>query len=181
MGDFWGWGEPPAQRVFQGITLLMEQQRQSGVDSRISVERRTGWFHDLYFPGYLWADTAGRWLVPGMNYHDGMASYDIQHDRLVAAMNELQRQETAPGQWGLGGTRLPFGEQLQQLFPVVGRFLDENGRPAISQLSPDRVERAFAGVFLIESLFAKSTPAGNAVTTIAIFRQMPCKCRVVTR
>lgn len=23
MGDFWGWGEPPAQRVFQGITRLM--------------------------------------------------------------------------------------------------------------------------------------------------------------
>jgi hypothetical protein len=25
MGDFWGWGEPPAQRVFQGITHLMQQ------------------------------------------------------------------------------------------------------------------------------------------------------------
>lgn len=25
MGDFWGWGEPPAQRVFQGVTLLMGQ------------------------------------------------------------------------------------------------------------------------------------------------------------
>ena len=25
MGDFWGWGEPPAQRLFQGITLLMER------------------------------------------------------------------------------------------------------------------------------------------------------------
>lgn len=23
MGDFWGWGEAPAQRVFQGITRLM--------------------------------------------------------------------------------------------------------------------------------------------------------------
>jgi hypothetical protein len=245
MGDFWGWGEPPAQRVFQGITHLME--RQSGVNSRaiyseafrriptltdgtdpeapqieeslallrqgvelvaqkrilrsviddrfvhyvvplavagdddtrasyapefneaispaavlwphvrarwdaervclVSVERKTGWFHDLCFPGYFWADTAGRWLVPGMTYHDGMASYDIQHDRLFAAMNELQRPETAPGQWGLGGTTLPFGEELQKLFPVVGRFLDEHGRPAISQLAPDRVASAFQGVF----------------------------------
>src|SRR5690606_25265102 len=25
MGDFWGWGEPPAQRVFQGITHRMVQ------------------------------------------------------------------------------------------------------------------------------------------------------------
>jgi hypothetical protein len=23
MGDFWGWGEPPAQRVFQGVTRFM--------------------------------------------------------------------------------------------------------------------------------------------------------------
>jgi hypothetical protein len=247
MGDFWGWGEPPAQRVFQGITQLMERLSQSGVDSRtiyaeafrripalidgtdslvpqieeslaplrqgvelvvqekihrsmindrlvhyvvplaiageddtrasyapefneaispkavlwphvrarwdaervclVSVERTTGWFHDLCFPGYLWADTAGRWLIPGMTYHDGMASYDIQHDGLVTAMKELQRQETAPCQWGLGGTTLPFSEALQKLFPVVGRSLDEQGRPAISQLSPDRVARVFRGVF----------------------------------
>jgi hypothetical protein len=25
MGDFWGWGEPPAQRVFQGVTHLMQR------------------------------------------------------------------------------------------------------------------------------------------------------------
>src|SRR5690606_23756920 len=25
MGDFWGWGEPPAQRLFQGLTSLMQQ------------------------------------------------------------------------------------------------------------------------------------------------------------
>ncbi len=25
MGDFWGWGEPPARRVFQGITHLMQR------------------------------------------------------------------------------------------------------------------------------------------------------------
>src|SRR5690606_24250293 len=30
MGDFWGWGEPAAQRLFQGITLLMERDDDSG-------------------------------------------------------------------------------------------------------------------------------------------------------
>jgi hypothetical protein len=159
IGDFWGWGETPAQRVFQGITRLMnsgdgraiyaealrripplidgtdpdapqideslgplrrgvelvEQGHISrsligarlahyvvpsavagGDDERasyspefneaisenaillpqvrarcdaeraclVSVERKTGWFHDLWLPGYLWADTEGLWRVP---------------------------------------------------------------------------------------------------------------------
>ena len=29
MGDFWGWGEPPAQRIFQGLTHLMERGGES--------------------------------------------------------------------------------------------------------------------------------------------------------
>ena len=268
MGDFWGWGESPAQRVFQGITHLMEQggagkaiyeeafrripalidgsdplvpeieaslaPLRQGVelveagriirnqidprlahyniplavagddDARasyapefneaispkailwphvrarwdaqrvclVSTERQAGWFHDLCLPGYLLADTAGRWLVPGLTYHDSMSSYEIRHDGLVAAMQELQRQEAAglrcvtdhggltlrvglldsesqatTGQWGLGGTALPFGEDLQKRFPVVGRFLDELGQPAVSHLAPDEVAKAFEGIF----------------------------------
>ncbi len=242
MGDFWGWGEPPAQRLFQGLTRLMkrggdpqsiyaeafsripalidgsdsecpsieeslrplregvefvergritrtqhsarftqyigprsiagdDEQRASYVPEfneaisskavlwpqvrarwdaeRVclaSTERRTGWFHDLWFPGYLWADTEGKWLPPGLTYQGGMSSYAIQDDRLIAAMEELQRQETASGQWGLGGTTLPFGEELQDRFPLVGRFLNEQGQAAVSQLSPEQLATRFAGV-----------------------------------
>jgi hypothetical protein len=243
MGDFWGWGELPAQRVFQGLTLLMQQGdtgrdiyaqafcripgmldgsdeevprieeslaplprgadlvergtvRRTLIGSRlahyvvplaeagdddaracyapdfneaisskavlwphvrarkdgqrvclVSVERPKGWFYDLCFPGYLWADTQGRWLVPGMTYHDGMASYEIHHARLLAAFKELQRREAAPGRWGLGGTNRPLGDELQKLFPVVGRFVDEQGMPAVSRQSPQQVARALEGIF----------------------------------
>ena len=109
----------------------------------VSVERQTGWFHDLWFPGYLWADTEGLWRVAGLTYHDGMGSYDLDNPRLVAAFEELQRQESAPGRWGLGGTKLPFGSELQNRFPLVGRFFDENARPHISQITPERVVRVF--------------------------------------
>lgn len=187
IGDFWGWGEPPAQRVFQGVTHLMQQGGdpqaiyheafhripglidgsdpavrqieeslaplrqgvelvQTGkiirreIDARltqyviplavavdddarasyvpefnesispqailwpqvracwdaervclVSVERSTGWFHDLWFPGYLWADTEGKWLVPGVTCHDGMSRYDMENDRLIATFEQLQQ------------------------------------------------------------------------------------------
>lgn len=242
MGDFWGWGEPPAQRLFQGLTQLMQtggepkavyeeafrripglidgsdpevavieeslrplrqqvelvEQRKitrtqhndrftqydvpvsiAGDDDRaayvpefneaissnavlwpqvrarwdaervclVSTERKTGWFHDLWFPGYLWADTEGKWRPPGLTYPDGMSSYVINNDRLIAAFEELQRQETAVCQWGLGGTKLPFGEELQERFPLVGRFLNQQGRPTVGQLSPEQVAKILAGIF----------------------------------
>ena len=235
MGDFWEWGEPPAQRVFQGITFLMGQggepqaiyaeafrqiadliaghgalaaqaeasltplrtgaalieqrriarrelaprlsqyiipmdvagdddtrltyvpefneaispkallwpQARARWDAQrvclVSTERQQGWLHDLWFPGYLWADTEGRWLVPGMTYQDGMSRYVLTNDRLIAAFEQLQREETAPGHWALGGTRLPLGDKLQERFPLVGRFANEDGQAVPSQLSPERV------------------------------------------
>lgn len=243
MGDFWGWGELPAQRVFQGLTRLMksggegkavyaeafrripalidgadpevpqideslaplrrgvelvksgqiirtamssrlaqyvvpmavagdddgraayvpefnEAISQNGVlwpqvrarwDAErvclVSTERPTGWFHDLWFPGYLWADTERLWRVPGLTYHDGMSSYALDNSRLVAAFEALQRHEAAPGEWALGGTALPFGDDLQGRFPLAGRFVNHQGQPASSQLSPDRVAGSLAGVF----------------------------------
>lgn len=243
MGDFWGWGEPVAQRLFQGITLLMRKgggakavydeafcripglidgsdpqiaeiersltplreqvelvekgtvtcrQRDprfaqyiipmavaGASDERaayapdfneaispkaalwpqvrarwdgervclVSAERPTGWFHDLCFPGYLWADTEGKWRVPGLTYHDGMSSYDISNTRLIAAFAHLQKRETARGRWSLGGKGLVFGEELQTRFPVVGRFVDDRELPAISQLRPDDVAAEFDGIF----------------------------------
>jgi len=243
MGDFWGWGELPAQRVFQGVTLLMRRERdpqsiyteafrripglidgsdpeapqiedsllplrhgieqvQQGrivrreIDARlaqyviplaiagddddrasyvpefnevisakallwpqvracwdaervclVSVDRNTGWFHDLWFPGYLWADTEGKWLVPGFTYHDGMSRYDIENDRLIEAFRRLQQQETTLGRWALGGTSLSFGDGFQERFPLVGRLLNEEGQIHAGGLSPDQVANVLEGAF----------------------------------
>jgi hypothetical protein len=243
MGDFWGWGDSAAQRLFQGITLLMrkggepqavyaeafrripalidgsdpqtpeieeslaplrqqvELVEQGKItrrprdahfvqyvvplaiadddDSRaayapafneaispkavlwphvrarwdaervclVSTERPSGWFHDLCFPGYLWADTEGKWMVPGLTYHDGMSSYEIRNERLIASFERLQQRESSPGRWVLGGKGLTFGEELQTHFPVVGRFVDDSGNPACSHLSPDQVAAEWEGIF----------------------------------
>lgn len=243
MGDFWGWGELPSQRLFQGLTRIMGSEsegravydeafqriphfidgtdrdideidrslnplrrgvelvetrriRRSEIDPRlshyviplnvagdddglasyvpefnelisdkailwphvrarcdgqrvclVSSERKSGWFHDIWFPGYLWADTENRWIPPGAYNHDGMRSYDIKNPGLVAAMEQLQRLENAAGLWGVGGTSLPFGDALQAKFPLVGRFLDDQGRVAASRLVPEQIAAALSGVF----------------------------------
>lgn len=241
MGDFWGWGEPPAQRVFQGVTHLMQQggdpqaiyaeafrripglidgsdpdvsriedslaplrlgvelvqtgkivrreiddrlthyiipQVIGGDDLRaaympefneaisaesifwpqvrarwdaervclVSVERKTGWFHDLWFPGYLWADTEGKWIVPGFSSR-GMSAYQIRNDRLLSAFENLQQEDSASGHWGLGGTTLPFGEELQKQFPLVGRFVNQQGEAVVSALTPGQVASVMTDVF----------------------------------
>lgn len=240
MGDFWGWGELPAQRLFQGFTRLMNVRSAAGVATQaiyeelfsrlpgfidgidpdspsieeslqplrrgvalveqgrirriprgehftqyvipadvladapqrggtvpefneaistrallwpqargkwdpervclVSAERPAGWWHDLWFPGYLWADTANRWQVPGINFHNDMQTYDLTHAPLLAAVRELQEAESAPGAWILGSGFTPFSGE-RSLFPVVLRFCDGAGEPASSALAPDEVSR----------------------------------------
>lgn len=76
-----------------------------------------------------------------------MSRYDIENDRLIEAFRRLQQQETTSGRWALGGTKLPFGDQLQERFPLVGRLLDEEGQIQASGLLPDEVTWALEGVF----------------------------------
>lgn len=246
MGDFWGWGEPPAQRLFQGFTLLMNKRTEAGIPTQtiyeelfdrlpalidgtdreapaleesleplrrgvalieqgrilrtprgehftqyvisgellcenpesasyvpefneansargllwpqarakwdtqrvclVSAERPSGWWHDLWYPGYLWADTEGRWIVPGIAFHDDMQTYDLQHESLFKTVADLQQAETGPGNWTFGSGASPFSSE-RSLFPVVLRFGDERGTPAVSSISPDLAAEKLSAVF----------------------------------
>jgi hypothetical protein len=246
MGDFWGWGEPPAQRLFQGLTVMMDAERERGVDIRsiyneafsrvpglidgsdpatvaiessliplsrglkrveqrkirrslvgerlahyvipievsgddaaagyvpgfneavsektplwpqararwdrervclVSTQRSQGWFHAIWFPGYLWADTESLWQVPGMHYRDGMESYDLALPPLTSALERLQSSERGVGQWELAGGSSPFHQSLTSIFPVVSRFADAEANAAVSVHSPEEVAAALTGVF----------------------------------
>ena len=139
---------PEFNEAISGKAVLWPQVRARWDAERlclVSAQRKTGWFHDLWFPGYLWADTEGKWLVPGLTYHDGMSSYRLDNSRLVAAFEQLERQETGLGHWALGGTTLPGGDKLPSRFPLGGRFLDEQAGAAISQISPEGVAAALVG------------------------------------
>ncbi|MSR57872.1 MAG: hypothetical protein EXS05_09380 [Planctomycetaceae bacterium] len=247
MGDFWGWGEPPAQRLFQGLTRLMHQRSEENLPTQsiydevferaagfidasdpdrvavdesleplrqgvalvergaiqrierghrltqyllpaevvglaldrvvyvpgfneaissaallwpqvrarwdsqrvclVSAEAPGGWHHDLWFPGYLWADTEHLWRVPGIHFNNDMQTYDLSLARLTAAVQGLQRMETATGTWALGDGTTPFHAQLQSCFPVVLRFVDRDVRPAVSRLTPETVAAELCDVF----------------------------------
>jgi len=141
---------PEFNEAISDKALLWPQVRAGADRERIclvSTERSSGWFHDIWFPGYLWADTVGLWQVPGLTYHDGMASYSLEHPPLLAAFAELQHREPAPGDWGLGGTSLPHGEVLQGRFPLVGRFVDARAESAASRLPPEIVADCLKDVF----------------------------------
>lgn len=247
MGDFWGWGDPPAQRLFQGLSWMMANGGEgrdlyeeafrripgllAGSDSQtahleeslaplrqglewvekgrisrieraarfsqyviprsiaaeiegdfaslftyspefnepitakamfwphararwdrermglVSVEMDGGWIHDLWAPGYLWADTEGLWRPHGFDYGGGMSAYAQTYQPLLDAFASLGRLETEPGSWSLGGTPTPLGSILLEKFPLVGRFSNSDGDPTPSGLSPERVANELAKVY----------------------------------
>ncbi len=113
----------------------------------VSVEMATGWRHDLWFPGHLWADVENRWTIPGMNYRDGMESYDLDLPGLDRALKLLNDAESGAGRWTLGTGAFMFHETIQSQFPVAARVLDAQGNPAASGLDPDHVAATLLPAF----------------------------------
>ncbi len=63
------------------------------------------------------------------------------------AFEDLQHQAATSVRWALGETKLPFGEEIQEQFAQAGRFLDQQRKPATSQLSPELVVERLVGAF----------------------------------
>jgi hypothetical protein len=85
MGDFWAWGNTDSQKLFQGLTYFMNELRIDKVDIQdiysqvrnrldkekvqlVSVETKSGWYYDLWYPAYTWADTSNLWRAPGFEF-----------------------------------------------------------------------------------------------------------------
>ena len=116
--------------------LLLPQARAKRDAQRlqlISVQAGEGWFHDLLYPGYCWAETPDRWRPPGLVLGDG--NYRLDHAPLHQAAGELNRVERRPGRWALAESMSVFGGLAGRGFPVVLSLLHE-GRAAASSLAP---------------------------------------------
>jgi hypothetical protein len=105
----------------------------------VSVPGDGGWFHDLWYPGYCWADTPGRWSVGGLRSTGDSNTWVVDHPPLDDALATLAARETATGRWVRARRLTPFSAVRGRAFPVVACFVDAGGAPAESGLPPDVV------------------------------------------
>jgi len=113
----------------------------------MSFETRDGWYHDLWLPGYAWAETPQRWRPPGLADGGDSNVHRFACAPLDQAARDLAADERRPGHWAVAQTLTPFKALPERAFPIVLSFLDE-GRPAPSALTAEvvgaRLESAFA-------------------------------------
>jgi hypothetical protein len=109
----------------------------------VSVEAEGGWYHDLWYPGYVWADTPRSWRPAGMNAEGDSNAHILDHPALANAVDGLARLERASGRWMLARRLTPFSSLEGRGFPVVLSFLADDA-PAASSLAPELVAERLA-------------------------------------
>jgi hypothetical protein len=126
--------------------LLLPQARARFDRERVhlvSVETDPGWYHDLWLPGYAWADTPRSWRPAGLSAQGDSNSHLLDHPALAAAVEELAILERASGKWTLARRLSPFSTLKGRGFPIVLSFLSDEG-PTASSLDPGLVAERLA-------------------------------------
>jgi hypothetical protein len=113
----------------------------------VSLPTSSGWFHDLWLPGYVWANTPDRWTVPGLEATGGSNEWTLCNQGLSSVIESLRAQETNEGRWMQAEKLTPFSSIAGRGFPVVASFVNSLGEPAVSALNPELVSSALAGAF----------------------------------
>ena len=111
-----------------------------------SVECEQGWYYDLCYPGYTWADTARSWRPPGLVRQETSEEDRLHWPALHEAVAALAADEIAKGDWACTDTLSPFSTLEGRGFPVVLAFMDGK-RPAASRTPPEVVAERLASAF----------------------------------
>jgi hypothetical protein len=114
----------------------------------VSTPHEGGFFHDLWYPGYMWAETPNRWRAPGFERREATNSYALVLPELEEATGKLQERDTSDrGRWVLASEVSPFSSLPGRGFPVILSFLDADGRPATSSLDSTQVADQLVSIF----------------------------------
>lgn len=139
-------GVPGFNAPLSSECLLWPQARARFDRERIhlvSVETGAGWYHDLWVPGYAWADTPRSWRPAGLSTHGDSNTHLLEHPALAEAAGELAELERASGRWTLARRLSPFSTLKGRGFPIVLSFLGDEG-PTASSLEPELVAERLA-------------------------------------
>jgi hypothetical protein len=112
----------------------------------VSVEADAGWYYDLWYPGYVWAETPRSWRPDGLKAQGDSNEHVLHHPALTDAVDALGKLERAAGQWTLARRLTPFSTLKGRGFPVVLSFLSDDG-PATSSLEPALVAERLAKAY----------------------------------
>jgi hypothetical protein len=112
----------------------------------VSVAVEDGWYHDLWYPGYTWAETVGLWRPPGLTSAGSSNLHHLGHGPLDDAARELGDAETGPGRWVVTSVLSPFRTLRGRGYSVVCSFLADD-KPAVSRLPPGVVAAHLAPAF----------------------------------
>lgn len=110
---------------------------------QVSVEVEGGWHHDLWFPGYAWADTERLWRPPGLVFSGSTNGHVVGFEALEEALEALNAAEAHPGRWAMARRLSPFRALEGRGYPVVASFLGDGP----SGLTPDAVAARLSGAF----------------------------------
>jgi len=132
-------------------TFLWPQARNRFDGEKVQLvcvpEAEGGSYFDLWYPGYMWAETPHRWRAPGFESASSTNGYRYRHPPLEEAVATLRAEEPGPGRWVLAEELSPFSSLPGRGFPVVLSCLDEQDRPCPSQLEDQRVAALLEPVF----------------------------------
>ena len=117
----------------------------------VSVESDHGWYHDLWYPGYMWADTPRSWRAPGLQFSGSTNGYYYAHEGVVRAVEQLQGLEQGKGKWILASEVTPFSTIKGRNYPVVLSCMNDLGDPEASSISPDHVASSLGPAFLVSA------------------------------
>lgn len=123
----------------------------------VSVEGASGWWHELWYPGYAWAHITARRKPVGLVLgRDGEMKFDAP--AVAAAFGTLAKEERRAGRggeshgwlnggrWHVASAMSLFGRENPRPFPVVASFVGADGAPAESSVPPDVVASILAPV-----------------------------------
>jgi hypothetical protein len=135
---------PPFDADLGAPVLLLPQARARRDGQRmqlISVASGDGWYHDLLYPHYCWAETPHRWRPPGLVHDRRTNRHRLDHAPLNQAADALNAVERGAGRWLVATELSPFAALPGRGFPVVLSCMSGEAS-ALSTLAP----QALAGL-----------------------------------